>query len=189
MLRSHITCIFWICHNIYRISTWLLHIFAVWFLYMNDGRDHLPAPLLCPFRFPTSICNIATHIFWTFATSTYFEHAPPLYVTLQHIFWTCHNIMSEQNCRTTLEARCTIQGIQELWIVIFVSTNCVRYCCSVVSLWLIAMRMIWSPITPPMSVAPRGSRVWQPPTVPIMYCFFNYPSYYINYCAEYVLLL
>ena len=108
------------------------------------------------------------------------EHAPPLYVTLQHIFWTCHNIMSEQNCRTTLEARCTIQGIQELWIVIFVSTNSFRYCCSVVSLRLIAMRMIWSPITPPMSVAPRGSRVWQPPTVPIMYCFFNYPCHYIK---------
>ena len=41
---------------------------------------------------------------------------------------------------------------------------------------MIAMRMIWSPITLPMSVAPRGFGVWQPPTVPIMYCFFNHPS-------------
>ena len=27
-----------------------------------------------------------------------------------------------------------------------------------------------------MSVAPRGSRVWQPPTVWIMYCSFNHPT-------------
>ena len=27
-----------------------------------------------------------------------------------------------------------------------------------------------------MSVAPRGSRVWQPPTVWIMYCSFNQPA-------------
>ena len=52
--------------------------------------------------------------------------------------------------------------------------------CDIVATWMIAMRMIWSPFTLPMSVAPRGFGVWQPPTVPIMYCFFNHPFYYIK---------
>ena len=128
---------------------------------MNDDRDHLPAPLLCPFRLPTSICNVATH--------TYFEHLQHTHLLNmpEHIMWFLYIRMRMIWSPITLPmsvARCSSPSS-------FSFSRPSSFSSS--SIWLIGMRMIWSPITPPMSVAPRGSRVWQPPTVPIMYCFFN----------------
>ena len=129
---------------------------------MNDDRDHLLAPLLCPFRLPTSICNVATH--------TYFEHLQHTHLLNmpEHIMWFLYIRMRMIWSPITLPmsvARCSSPSS-------FSFSRPSSFSSS--SIWLIGMRMIWSPITPPMSVAPRGSRVWQPPAAWIMYCSFNH---------------
>ena len=48
------------------------------------------------------------------------------------------------------------------------------YTCAEYVLQMILTKMINPPITLAMSVAPRGSRVWQPPAAWIMYCSFNH---------------
>ena len=48
------------------------------------------------------------------------------------------------------------------------------YTCADYVLQMILTKMINPPITLAMSVAPRGSRVWQPPAAWIMYCSFNH---------------
>ena len=48
------------------------------------------------------------------------------------------------------------------------------YLCTEYVLQMILTKMINPPITLAMSVAPRGSWVWQPPAAWIMYCSFNH---------------